>query len=66
MSDDWNYTNSVIAAQTSDTSSGSMFRLRGTTSNPARLYQEIAVIKGKNIRSHLKRGEIRKAFVLLV
>ena len=47
VSDDWNYTNSVIAAQTSDTSSGSMFRLRGTTSNPARLYQEIAVIKGK-------------------
>ncbi|MDE6506045.1 MAG: carbohydrate binding domain-containing protein, partial [Eubacterium sp.] len=47
VSDDWTYTNSVIAAQTSDTSSGSMFRLSGTTSNPASLCQEIAVIKGK-------------------
>lgn len=46
VSDDWNYTGSVIAAQTADainnTASGSMFRLRAGT-----LTQEITVLQGK-------------------
>lgn len=66
VSDDWNYTGSVVAQQTADavnnTASGSMFRLRVGT-----LSQEITVLQGKEytLTFKAKRGTANRCYVLI-
>lgn len=66
MSDDWDYTGSVIASQDAtaenNTASGSMFRLRVGT-----LSQDITVIKGKQYTLTFKalRGTANRCYVFI-
>lgn len=66
VSDDWNYTGSVVAQQTADavnnTASGSMFRLRVGT-----LSQEITVLQDKEytLTFKAKRGTANRCYVLI-